>query len=282
MTFLAVVIALVLFQLRGGADRLQRDDWFRRWQGNVLRWSIGPPGRLALVILVPVVLAQFILDALLSPLFGLLWIALAVILLLYSLGRKDVRQQMAQYQSQCRSGDFEGAYLDTLSDRKDEAMLEDPASPHELHALVQRRFFYDGYQRWFPVLFYFVLLGPTGALAYRLVQLARDDFEPGLTARCVFLLDWVPARVLAVTFSLTGSFVSSRDVLLEGLMDWAAPASQLLYNVGTAALEPPPLPTSHESSFGETAAAQNEQVGKLLSRSAICWVALASLIVLLD
>ncbi len=41
------------------------------------------------------------------------------------------------------------------------------------------------------------------------------------------------------------------------------------------------LPAPAEQSFSEYAARQNEDTGKLLARSAICWVAVIALIVLL-
>jgi AmpE protein len=281
MNFLAIIITLLLRQFLGSGDQVHRDDWFRRWQLRVSSFNIGAVGRLAMVILPALVVVQLLLNALQPFLFGLLWMILAVVLLLYALGRGDFQQRMAQYRSQCRAADFEGAYLGTLSQLGDTGTLEKPQSMQEVHALVQRVFFYEGYQRWFPVLFYFVLFGPVGALAYRLLQLCRDDFEAELARRCIFLADWVPARLLAATFTLTGDFVSSRDTLFNSLGDVAVAPDQLLYEVGTAALGDSPAQAPDGQSFSTYAAAQNEDTGKLLSRSAIAWVALLSLIIVL-
>jgi AmpE protein len=282
MKFLALIIALSLARFRGAVALVHRDAWFRRWQTRVATWQLGSAGRLATVILPPLVVAQLLLSAVQSRLFGaLMWIALAVVMLLYALGRGDLQQRMARYRRQCRATDFEGAFLDTLSAAGVAGAPDAPQSPEAVHALVQRGFFYEGYQRWFPALFYFVLLGPVGALAYRLLQLCRDNVEPELAARCIVLADWVPARLLAATFSVTGDFVGSRNRLCNSLVDLAAAPSQLLYEVGTAALETPGLPVPAEQSFSEFAARQNEDTGKLLARSAICWVALIALIVLL-
>jgi len=284
MTFLAMIIALVLVQVWGSGSRVQHDDWFRGWQSRIAAWSIAPTVKLAAVVLLPVALAQIILDAVQPVLFGLLWIALAVFLLLYSFGRRDFHELMERYRGQCHSGDFEGAYLTTLSELGWTSEKDNPVSPQEVHALVQRGFFYEGYQRWFSVLFYFVLLGPGGALAYRLLQLCRHNFEAALTERCLFLLDWVPARLLAAAFALTGDFVGSRDKLLEALLEVSAQADQLLYVVGTAALGNAPAQDSvdpGDPGFGESAARQNREAGSLLSRSAAAWVAVISLAVVL-
>ena len=99
--------------------------------------------------------------------------------------------------------------------------------------------------------------------------------------RCLFLSDWIPARLLAAAFGLAGDFVRSRDSLLGGLLDVGMPAQALLYEVGTAALGAPEV-VSGERPFGDCAAMQNEGTGQLLYRSAACWLALLSLVVLMD
>lgn len=281
MTFLAIVIAIILAHSWDGAARVQRDEWFHRWQSALADLGIGAVGRLVLAVGLPVLVAQGLLNALALWFFGLPWIGLAVVLLLYSLGRRDFHQLLANYRSHCRDGDFEGAYLSTLPDLGWTEARDAPVSPEDVHALVQRGFFYEGYQRWFAVLFYFVLLGPVGALAYRLLHLCQHRFEAQLVERCLFLADWVPARLLAAAFGFAGDFVRSRDLLLDGLLDVGVPAQELLYDVGTAALGSA-VDFSDERSFGEGAAMQIEETGQLLWRSAACWLVLLSLIVLLD
>ena len=281
MIFLAIIIALVLVQAWGSGSRVHRDDWFLGWQSRVANWRVGPQIKLALVILLPVGLVQIILGVLEPVLFGLLWIATAVVLLLYSFSRRDFHELMGRYRDQCRSADFEGAYLSTLPELGWATSQDDPVSPREVHALVQRGFIYEGYQSWFAVLFYFVLLGPAGALAYRLLQLCRHDFEAEIAERWILLADWIPARLLAAAFTLTGDFVGSRDKLLDGLLDASAETSQLLYAVGSAALGKMPTEFPDDLAFGQEAAAENKETGSLLFRSAAAWVAVISVAVLL-
>lgn len=283
MNFLALMITLLLRQFRGVSDWVQRDDWFRRWQTRVTTWQLGSVGHLAMVVLPPLVVAQLLLNAVQTRSGGtVLWIVLAVISLLYALGRGDFQQRMARYRSQCRAADFEGAYLDTLSAPGVTGAFDKPQAPEEVHTFVQRGMFYEGYQRWFPALFYFVLLGPLGALAYRLLQLCRDNVAAELAGLCIVLADWVPSRLLAVTFSVVGDFVGSRNTLFNSLGNLAAAPDQLLYEVGTAALDTSRSGATTEQAFSAYAARQNADSGKLLARSAICWVAVVALVVLLD
>lgn len=279
MEFLAIVVALLCYQVWGSAGPLQEDDWFYRLE-DVLA-SFNPVLGLALVVLLPVVVAQGLLNAIDDVLFGLPWIGLAAVMLLYSFGRGDIQALMGHYRRQCRYGDFAGAYLSILPELGYGSEEEGPGTSREVHALAQRGFFYAGYERWFPVLFYFLVLGPAGALAYRLLQLHCQRNASDIVLRVLFLADWVPARLLAFSFALIGDFVKSRDALFHSVQDLSEPADELLYSVGMAAFGMEPTAVQDDDSFGEQAATQNEECGNLLSRSAACWVAIAAVVVLL-
>lgn len=273
MAFLAMIIALLLLQAWGSGGPLQRDEWFRGWQARVRNWQLAPPWRLAAAVLVPVVLAALVLDALSHSLFGLLWIGAAVLVLLYSFGRGDFRALMDRYRGYCRSGDLEGAWMAAevewgLVDAGDDA----PESLQSAHRIIQRGIFYAGYQRWFAVLFYFLLLGPAGALGYRLLQLCRHSLEPVLSTRVLHVLDWVPARLLAAVFAVTGDFVGSRDALLDSLGDLSMDAGTVLQRVGTAALGSGAAVDGTGEQFGSAAAHQNRECEDLLRRSAGFWL----------
>jgi AmpE protein len=278
MTFLAIIIALLLQQARGPEEPLHRDEWFRKWRARFIPLGSSPVVKLALAVLLPVVAVQVVLGALEPVLFGLLWIGASVSLLLYAFGRGDFAAMAERYRHQCRDGDFESAFLTARDEFGWISAADDPGSAQEVAAVIGRGFLYEGYQRLFPVLFYCVLLGPAGALAYRLLQLCRGDFEPDLTGRCLFLADWVPVRLLAAAFALTGDFVGSRDQLVASFRDLERDAASVLYGVGTTAVE---NPGAGASCPGERAARQNEGFAGLLGRSAICWVVVLALLVVL-
>ncbi|MGB1140160.1 MAG: regulatory signaling modulator protein AmpE, partial [Halioglobus sp.] len=191
MKFLAVVIALVMFRAGTAVHAVQQDGWFERWQRRVAGWQLVPWMGLGVVIAVPVLIAIGVLDTLDDILFGLPWIFAAVLLVLYAFGRGDLEQLQARYRMQSQSGDFEAAMLGFLPEPD---ANNPPMSARDVHRAVQQVLFYEAFQRWFAVLFYFVIAGPAAALAYRLVQLSRGSFEAALVERVLFLLDWVPAR----------------------------------------------------------------------------------------
>lgn len=64
----------------------------------------------------------------------------------------------------------------------------------------------------FAPIFWFVLLGPTGAVLYRLAGLAnqawaKEDAQfSHLTKQAFYWLDWIPAHVTAIGFAVVGDF----------------------------------------------------------------------------
>ena len=282
MVFLASLLAVLLLQVWGTAERVHFDGWLADWQARVAGLGLPEGAGLLVLVLLPCVIVLLLLNFVEPVLFGLLWLPLAALLLLYSFGRGDFQASMGRYRAHVYGGDFEAAFLTACEDFGWNDSDTAPETPAEVHALIQRALLYEGLQRWFSVLFYFVGLGPAGAWAYRLLQLCRSSFEPELARRWLFLLDWVPARLLAATFALTGDFIGSREQLLSGLQETAVDAGELLYSVGSAALGSDVSSPSEEAAvFGPVAEAQNRELDALLSRSAVCWIVVLSLLVLL-
>ena len=283
MLFLAGMIAIGLLQFWGTAGRVHRDGWFSSWQSLLLGTGLsGTPG-LVLLVLPPALLVAFVLQLAAPVLFGLLWIALAALGLLYAFGRGDFQAAMGRYRAHAFSGDFEAAYLEASQVYAWGERDGNPQSAAEVHLLVQRALLYEGFQRWFAVVFYFAILGPAGAVAYRLLQLSSDGFGAQQRERCLFYVDWVPARLLSATFALTGDFLGSRAALVAGLQDVSRQAPEVLSAVAFAALDADtPADGTGDTDFSALAAAQNRELGSLLARSAACWVVVLSLMVLVS
>lgn len=279
MSFLALLVALVLSVVWDYGRLVHRDGWYRRWQAQL--GSLGLPNTPAVLlqVLVPALVAQIVLNALEPMLFHLGWIVAAVFLLLYALGRERLGTQSETYRSQCRRNDFEAALLfgqESLAVPQD--AVEGRESALEVHRAMQKAYLYQALTRWFAVLFYFLLLGPAGALAYRLLCLSAENNETA--AALQGYADWIPGRLAAAAFTLTGNFVESADELAAGFLQAHMTSPELLYSVAMAAtgedrVEPP------AEGFGDFAARQNEAFEALLRRSGICWLVSISLLVLL-
>ncbi len=282
MTFLAMILALIAMQFQGSKNPLHDDNWFASIQRSCRGFGFSPAVNMVIYIVLPVVVVGFILNAVDSWLFGLLWIGGATLVLLYSFGREHFDDLAQRYRSYCKSGDFEAAYLFAQEELNIDPEGLDVDSPEAAHEAIQAQLLYLGYQRWFAVLFYFVLLGPLASLAYRLLQISRLAPERELVAKTLFYLDWVPTRLLAAGFALTGNFLSSRDELLASFSEAEQTSGSVLLWVGRAALgtsgvgEP-----DTQLSFFEIAARETGELRDLMSRSASAWLIAISLLVLI-
>ncbi len=285
MTFLALIIGVVLLQVwADGRDRY--DGWFSLWQDKVWHSGLSQELGFALLVLAPALLVLAFLNALESVLFGLLWIAVAVALLLYAFGRKDFSTLVERYCHYLRQGDFEAAWLfiqNELGTTAEVTAAEESTPPDEevatsaqsVHEGMLASLIYEGYQRWFAVVFYFVLLGPAAALAYRMLQLALVGSMSAIARRWLALVDWIPARLLALTFALAGDFVGSRKVLPGLLPRSGISAESLLSDVGRSAVASVNASNAGE---GEVAANETREIAALLGRSAAVWFVVFSLL----
>jgi AmpE protein len=280
MTFLTMIVALVLVKVWGSDNPLQRDDWFRGLQSAVRGIGFSPTVSFIVYLALPVIVLHLVLGGVGSIMFGLLWIAGSTAILLYSFGRAEFDVLVDRYHGFCVRGDFEAACFYAESElglETDQGVL---SSSREVHTTILRELVYVSYQRWFAVLFYFVVLGPAGALAYRLAQLSLSSPECEQARRLLFYADWIPARLLAGAFALTGDFMGARDELMSSVSEPAQGADTILMSVAQAALGTPEL-DDHDTEADFSALAAGEVTGfrALVMRSAGAWLVVISLVV---
>lgn len=287
MEFLTLLIVLGLLQLWGSGGPLQRDQWFYDFSERVKGVIQWPRIRLLVIVGLPVLLLLLLQDFFETLLFGLLSLLLYVGVLLFSLGRGDFSENIQNYLAAWGHGNFESAYRHArlIGDIEQGETISDSAS---LHEHVRSGMLYEGYERWFAVIFWFLLLGPAGALGYRLSFLAArspvlDFADHQLAMRFVHYLDWIPARLLVLTFSLTGNFVSSFGRGWQALLD-NQPVSELLEGAALAALssgEKQEYPEDPDH-FNECAREELVALQALLSRSVVCWLIIIALVAVLS
>lgn len=219
MTLIAALIGILLDRLVGHLQYYRQYDYLLQW-ADWLRsmmpdtFSKGIVGFL-MVILPPVLftayLQSWISGWMLGDLFGLLF---SIAVLLYCLGPRDMAADVETYCEVCTSGDaaLRGAAAGRLAD-SDQAL----ENLTECIARVARAVLVRANDRLFAVLFWFVLLGPAGAVLYRASsvlfrQYMTSNAFGGWCARFHALLVWIPARLTALGFALSGHF----DAALEG------------------------------------------------------------------
>lgn len=214
MNFFALLISLLLDQALRHLESLRGPRWFNAYYESLRFlahstdfWRAGMG--MLVIVLVPTVATLFI-GHLLDHIWNALGFLFSVLLLLLTLGPRDLHAQVEEYIEASQSGDelkasaiageLLGAEAPTDSAARSEAVT---------HAVLA-----ESNDRLFGIFFWFALLGPAGAVLYRstdfLRRLPADDnrsqeFADALN-RLYGLLAWIPAHLTALGYALAGGF----------------------------------------------------------------------------
>ncbi|MFR0672705.1 regulatory signaling modulator protein AmpE [Enterobacterales bacterium AW_CKDN230030176-1A_HGKHYDSX7] len=275
MTFLALILILGIETFSAWRARLQRDGWFLQGLARLERDKAMPSlGVLVMLVLVPMGLLAWLLYVLEPVAYGLLALPVHVLVLLYSLGRGQAKGALGPFRDAWRRGDSQAGLY---AAERDLGIRQ--ADAESVLGRVQGHLIWQVYDGFFAVIFWYAVLGPAGALGLRLLTLCRQHGRrPGTViqaARLRHALDWIPARVLVISFALVGHFVAVMRLLLQDVLAWRLPAATLLARAGQAA-DSPLGPGAGQSGLDYL-----DSQWALLQRSAMLWyVGLAVAVVL--
>lgn len=278
MTFLTIVVVFLIVQFFGPVESVQSDGWYREWIVKSRHWSDDARVQLLIQLLVPILGLWLVLD-LVDDISSLLLLLLSIPLLLYSLGRGDFTNWVHGYLEAVRRNDNEVAadYAERLGTDISEA-----TSWALLHQKVLRRAAYRGFERWFSVVFWFVLLGPLGAVFYRLTSLSALNGENSpatreLMQKLLWMLEWPAVRLLGFSFALTGNFSSCVSHVGEILSDMQSSSEEVLERFIHGALN-----TNASELIAESVTEQDiEALQPLFSRTLVLWVCILALMAIL-
>lgn len=277
MSFLVVLLVLLIEKLTDWKRSVQHDGpWLRlltraeaRGQGEAGPWLV-----LLLTVLLPVLVLGALLLALEPLAYGWLSLPLHVLVLVYALGRGHAKRELGPFRDAWRRGDGEAA---ALVAERDFALRA--ADPRSLLQAIQGHLLWRSHEGFFAVMFWYLLLGPMAALAYRLLALCAEQAgQAGVRERAAQLqhaFDWIPVRVLLLSFGLVGNFVAVNRTLLHELLNWNITARQLLVQVGPAAAE------AGDAGGSEPSLERLDNLDGLLVRTRLLWYAAIALWTLL-
>ncbi len=215
---LAVLIALGLLHVAPHLARWRGHGLFRRWLAQLADTSGG--GRVVLALL-PALIACLLLSWLFShTLLGELpSLLFSLLVLLYCFGPREFESDLE-------------AILAAPDDHRREiaaqALADDGSTIRWNAPELGVAIAYAALRRRFAVLFWFILLGPVGALLYRLAQtLARDEslsLDGDSRTASDYLanaLDWMPAQLLTFTLAVVGHW----EAVISAWQRWHARAT---------------------------------------------------------
>ena len=206
ITLVAVVLALVLGHVAPTlVASFRQYAWYDAW----LHWlgaSVGDLWRarygiaLALVpVLLVVALLQWLLD---GPVYGLVGLVFDIVVLVYAWGPRDLDVDVEAV-IDAHDAPTRRAAIARLGLTGETAALDGPALVEAVFA--------NALQRWFGVLFWFLLLGPVGAILYRLSMQGSttpDLPEQNRTGAQALraALEWPVAQLMTLAMALVGNF----------------------------------------------------------------------------
>lgn len=211
LELLTLLLVLLLGVLAPEMGRLRSHLWLREWagwwaeRGRDHRWWQSELGVLALLL--PPLLAVGLINWVLSDVFyGLLGFAFGVAMLYFCWGPRDLDEDVAVAREAANASERLQALHRLSGD--DRAVV---ARSGDLVEAV----FAAALQRWFGVLFWFLVFGPVGALGFRMLQLLAQSRElraqlPEGPLQLVGILHdalaWIPAQLMTLALALASDF----------------------------------------------------------------------------
>ncbi len=241
MYLLTLILTWLVIQVWGGIAVLQRDDLQRAWHKYFLSLipnTVNSTVLNLLILLLPVTMVAFFIAVLGDSLASMPTFLLNMIILLFAIGRGD-----AVSRSQ--------AFRFSINDEEVSAAAQryyglDEQAEHLTGQLYQC-VAYQLYERWFSVIFWFLILGAPGALLYRMCHNCIDSHaaavsQPALEASIsggsdlqeaevdstslgrdasliVSIMDWLPARIWVLLLGAVSYFGTSLELLSARLFD---------------------------------------------------------------
>ncbi len=215
MALICILFGIIFERASDTLEKYRNFSWFdeyTRWLLKTLP-GIGSQNQSSIIILLlPIMLVvaglQIWFD---DRLLGLISLIFGATIFAFCLGPKDLNRQIDRYLDARESGDEEAANIEARAIMQ----AEPPADPDQQILEVMRAILHESNDRFFAVIFWFVLLGPFGALLYRLTAHTMRSSGNATLANAArqfqAMLAWAPAHVVAMGFALTGNYEGAKQ-----------------------------------------------------------------------
>ena len=180
-------------------------------------------------ILLPTIVVYYVLDWLGN---GLIYLVVSTAILVVSFGCVKTRQTYKDYILSAFRGEM------TTCDLHVKQLQQDKGLPNLNFGQI---LVWLNYRYFIVIMMMFVVFGPAGALFYRLLVTANEkqieSIEPAneptadFLQKVLFIVDWLPVRIVAFGYMFVGHFSKALPVWLENIFDFNKPAHLLLNQV---------------------------------------------------
>lgn len=208
MALISIIIGLFLDRTFRHLHDLRDMGWFDFYVQSILRFvgKLIPPVQFIIILALPASMLLSIQILLNDFLFNLPAFIFGVIVFIYCLGPACLSTEIEAYILARTLGDEDEAlhYAGTITDAAASTSTDQQTTD------VTRAILFVANERIFSTIFWFVILGPFGAMLYRLISEMSKQIEYNELSEFSdyihSIMAWVPARMLAAGYALTGNF----------------------------------------------------------------------------
>lgn len=223
MNLIALIIGLFLERLVTHLLHLREP----RWLDAYFDWGLARSRNMGAwlqtvaviaIILLPVSPILLVAVGFRDVLNELPYLLFAILLLIFSLGPRDLQEEVRGFCDARSKGDEE----EIGRSAKELTESDFPRDPGERELAVEEAVLFQAVNRIFAVVFWFMVLGPVGAWMFRVTDLfrRRKSYEAArlrekndaaaAAGDSIYwihgLLIWIPSRLLAIGYAIAGSF----------------------------------------------------------------------------
>ncbi len=235
------------------------------------------------VILIPAILLIGLIQLLLQDVaYHIPTFIFGATVLIYCLGSRNFDRMIEPFIESWEQGDYDAAAYNALVFENPEA--HDKTDVTTLPEKVVKTLIIGSNEKVFAILFWFMVLGPVGAFAYRCCIILRDynnhdcivsTHNNKLIDKIVFIIDWVPSRLTAISFAMAGSFVESFEGWLHIPHASINSNHNILLAAGLGALKMDVSVEKQEYGVEEVKDARD-----LITRTTVVWLAAIAILTL--
>lgn len=298
MKFLVILICLMVNYLwLKDFDRFN-DGWFFRFRCRVEDWAANlvdkmPLGWLAaffLIYALPLASLALILFITAGSIFGLATMMVHTLVLLVAFDRTQPGQLAKDFLEKFREGDM-GSCIDWLKQEFHSTSLPNADDKDGIGRYFSKQLTYRCFEKMFVMFFWYMCTGALGVLfSYISYQLRDSHREQQLQKQVDFIgliiqvLEWVPLRLLALTFSLAGNFVQCFENVRKSFWHFSIETNNADLLYGYAGCAASGMVANSGAKEGEEAGPQDEESAEiqailgLLERSQAIWLSVLALI----
>jgi len=214
MALICILIGIIFERASDTLEKLRNFEWF----DNYSRWILHTFPRVTeqsrisiIIVLLPILLLTAILQGWFEgQLLGLIELLFGLVIFAFCLGPKDLNRQINNYLEAKENGDETIAYNEACNIMQKDA----PTDPDQQVVEVMRSILHEPNDRFFSVIFWFVVLGPLGALMYRLathtMRTAENETLANAATQLQAIMAWAPAHMAAIGYALTGNYEGAK------------------------------------------------------------------------